>query len=152
MLFLPIMLLLVTASVNAVATPTATLERCLRLRLNPPPPPPPNSESPPRLNIIRIICKDSFRSVGYFLRSTGKLPLDYVVVLCHIFHHNEQTVAARGAHVPAPRCSHAPGGSHVCHHPKEPTRGHTLLFFFSTVTQINNWIQLAIIHRSDQQQ
>ncbi|KAK7353948.1 hypothetical protein VNO80_19404 [Phaseolus coccineus] len=92
-LFLPIMLLLVTASVNAVATPTTiTVERCLRLQLNPPSPPPANSESRSRLDLSRIICKDAFRSVSHFLHATGKLPPGYVVALCHIFHHDEQNV------------------------------------------------------------
>ncbi|QCE14885.1 hypothetical protein DEO72_LG11g1891 [Vigna unguiculata] len=87
------MLLLVTGSVNTVATPiSTTVERCLRLQLDPPPPPPADSESRSRLDISRIICRDLFRSVAIFLRTTGKLPPDYVAALCHIFHDNEQNV------------------------------------------------------------
>ncbi|KOM40508.1 hypothetical protein LR48_Vigan04g070600 [Vigna angularis] len=87
------MLLLVTGSVSAVATSTtATVERCLRLQLNPPPPPPANSESRSRLDLNRIICRDTFRSVAIFIRATGKLPPDYVAALCHIFHDNERKV------------------------------------------------------------
>ncbi|WVZ20572.1 hypothetical protein V8G54_007894 [Vigna mungo] len=92
-LFLSVMILLVMGSMSAVAISTAaTVERCLRLQLNPPPPPPAKTESRSRLDINRIICRDTFRAVAIFLRTTGKLPSDYVVALCHIFHNNEKKV------------------------------------------------------------
>lgn len=93
-----VVLMFVLAMMTSCATTSSTIEHCLRLQLDPPPPPPP--PPPPHavpsfrsaFDLSHIVCRDMFRSVGYSIRSTRKLPLSYLGALCNIFGDNEQKV------------------------------------------------------------
>lgn len=79
---------------SCAPTTASTIEHCLRLKLNPPPPPSAHGAQSYHMafNLSRIVCRDIFRAIGYSMRSTGKLPLNYFGALCNIFGDNEDKV------------------------------------------------------------
>ena len=88
-----VVLMLVMPMMTCVpATASNTIEHCLRMLLNPPPPPPPAKRYHRMLDLGRIVCRDRFRSVGYYMRATGELPSNYMEALCNIYGDDEKKV------------------------------------------------------------
>ncbi|KAK7411060.1 hypothetical protein VNO78_02424 [Psophocarpus tetragonolobus] len=107
-----VLTLVLTTTVSVLAVPTATIEHCLRLKLNPPAPPPhPRAAA---FDLRRIVCKDIFRAVTHSLHATATLPLDYLVALCNIFHHSDQNVERYVTRVFRPYDVHQFLSGHSC--------------------------------------